>query len=228
MAGRYIGSSLSLSCWVADTFFHLAPVAFGSVDESPTTGFSSPSDFASYSRTPKTRLDIRKLFRNSPSSPPVIPFADPDLSSPPVSATLSTSTLYTQSAHPPSPKSFQDSTSPNPRKGFPSDVLLTKPRSPADLTGGTIGSVGVGSRPPPISRKPDGSLLTPALQEALNLSITSGRFADTKIYLFSHRNAEGDICKPKALYANSVVLKTVPYFNDCASSPDHYQTRCAH
>jgi len=52
-----------------------------------------------------------------------------------------------------------------------------------------------------------------ALREALNASITSGHFVDTKIYLFSHRSTTGRVCKPKALYANSVVLKTVPHFN---------------
>jgi hypothetical protein len=58
---------------------------------------------------------------------------------------------------------------------------------------------------------------TPALREALNGSITSGHFADTKIYLFSHRNSSGDVCKPKILYANSGVLRSVPYFNDRGS-----------
>ena len=53
-----------------------------------------------------------------------------------------------------------------------------------------------------------------ALLEALNGSITSGRFVDTKIYLFSYRNSAGDVCKPKALYANSGVLRSVPYFDD--------------
>lgn len=43
---------------------------------------------------------------------------------------------------------------------------------------------------------------------------------DTKIYLFSRRNSAGDICKPRALYANSVVLKSVPYFDDCICSPE--------
>ena len=85
--------------------------------------------------------------------------------------------------------------------------------------------------PPPLLiptlRVPDSSLLTPALREALNTSITSGRFADSKIYLFSHRNAAGDICKPKALYANSTVLKSVPYFNDCMASPEYYRITCA-
>ena len=53
------------------------------------------------------------------------------------------------------------------------------------------------------------------LREALNDSISSGRLVDTKIILFSRRDYSGAICKPRALYANSHVLKTVPYFNDC-------------
>lgn len=53
------------------------------------------------------------------------------------------------------------------------------------------------------------------LREALNDSISSGRFVDTKIILFSRRDSSGAIRKPRALYANSHVLKTVPYFNDC-------------
>ena len=67
---------------------------------------------------------------------------------------------------------------------------------------------------------PNSSPLTPALQEALDASIISGRFADTKIYLFSHRNAAGDICGPKAVYASSMVLRSVPYFNDRTPFPD--------
>jgi len=60
-----------------------------------------------------------------------------------------------------------------------------------------------------------------ALLEALNGSITSGRFADTKIYLFSYRNSTGDVCKPKVLYANSGVLKSVPYFEARASAHNY-------
>ena len=218
VTGRYIGSSLTFSHWVTDTLFSLASAAFGSVDESPTTISSSPSKFPLSTPTPNPRLNIHKRLRNPPSSPPITPLADQD---PPLalSATLSTST------HPPSPKAFQDSASHNPKEAFPSDVPPTQPRSPLfsqqkNLAGGTSGGVGVGNRPPPIPRRPDSSLLMPTLQEALNVSITSGRFDDTKIYLFSRRDAAGDICKPRALYANSVVLKSVPYFNDRMSSPE--------
>jgi len=56
-------------------------------------------------------------------------------------------------------------------------------------------------------------VVTTALKEALNDAITSGKFIDTKIVLFSRRDSSGRVCKPKALYANSHVLKSVPYFN---------------
>lgn len=55
-------------------------------------------------------------------------------------------------------------------------------------------------------------MTTPALQEALNDAISSGRFIDTKIVLFSRRDINGRVCKPRALYANSHVLRSVPYF----------------
>ena len=55
---------------------------------------------------------------------------------------------------------------------------------------------------------------TAALREALNQGISSGKFVDTKIIVCSHRDSFGRACRPKALYANSYVLKTVPYFND--------------
>jgi len=55
---------------------------------------------------------------------------------------------------------------------------------------------------------------TTALCEALNEGISSGNLVDTKIILYSRRNSSGRISRPKALYANSHVLKTVPYFND--------------
>ena len=62
-------------------------------------------------------------------------------------------------------------------------------------------------------------ILTPALQEALNSAISSGKFIDTKVILFSRRDSSGNACKPKALYANSHVLKSVPYFNDREFQP---------
>ena len=52
------------------------------------------------------------------------------------------------------------------------------------------------------------------LREALNEPISSGRFVDTKINLFSRKDPSGTVFKPKALYASSRVLKTVPYFSD--------------
>lgn len=56
--------------------------------------------------------------------------------------------------------------------------------------------------------------ITTALEEALNDAISSGKFIDTQIILFSRKDSSGRICKPKALYANSHVLKSVPYFDD--------------
>jgi len=53
---------------------------------------------------------------------------------------------------------------------------------------------------------------TESLQAALNDSIASGRFIDTKFYVFSRRDKSGRVGTPKALFANSRVLTTVPYF----------------
>jgi len=58
-------------------------------------------------------------------------------------------------------------------------------------------------------------MTTLALREALNDAISSGRFVDTKVVLFSRRDSTGRVCKPRALYANSHVLQSVPYFKDC-------------
>ena len=49
-------------------------------------------------------------------------------------------------------------------------------------------------------------------REALNEGIASGRFVDTKIVLFSRRSSSGRVYAPRALYASSRVLKSVPYF----------------
>jgi len=59
---------------------------------------------------------------------------------------------------------------------------------------------------------------TPALCWALNEGISSGTLVDTKIILYSRRKSSGIVCQPKALYANSGVLKTVPYFIDREST----------
>jgi hypothetical protein len=56
--------------------------------------------------------------------------------------------------------------------------------------------------------------ITRVLKDALNDGISSGKFIDTQIILFSRRDASGRVCKPRALYANSHVLKSVPYFNN--------------
>ncbi|KAF9785361.1 hypothetical protein BJ322DRAFT_827159 [Thelephora terrestris] len=58
---------------------------------------------------------------------------------------------------------------------------------------------------------------TRPLREALNEALSSGRFVDTKIILYSRRGSSGCITKPKALYANSHVLKSVPYFSHLLS-----------
>jgi len=59
---------------------------------------------------------------------------------------------------------------------------------------------------------------TIALRTVLNQGISSGNLVDTKIILYSYRDSSGRVCRPKALYANSQVLKTVPYFNDREST----------
>jgi len=56
---------------------------------------------------------------------------------------------------------------------------------------------------------------TPALRNALSQGISSGTLVDTKIIVYSHRDSSGRVCRPRALYANSHVLGTVPYFDDC-------------
>ena len=53
------------------------------------------------------------------------------------------------------------------------------------------------------------------LREALNQGISSGTLIDTKIIVYSYRDYTGRVCRPKALYTNSHVLKTIPHFNDC-------------
>ena len=59
---------------------------------------------------------------------------------------------------------------------------------------------------------------TVALREALNQGISSGNLVDTKIILYSHRDSSDRVCRPKALYTNSHILKTIPYFNDRESA----------
>ena len=55
---------------------------------------------------------------------------------------------------------------------------------------------------------------TTPLREVLNKGISSGNFIDTKIIVYSYRDSAGRVCRPKALYTNSHILKTVPHFND--------------
>ncbi|KAF9779861.1 hypothetical protein BJ322DRAFT_346991 [Thelephora terrestris] len=51
------------------------------------------------------------------------------------------------------------------------------------------------------------------LLDALSDSIASGTFIDTKFYAFTRRDAHGRVCSPRALYGNSRILGTVPYFS---------------
>ena len=55
---------------------------------------------------------------------------------------------------------------------------------------------------------------TTPLREVLNKGIFSGNLVDTKIIVYSYRDSTGQVCRPKALYTSSHVLKTVPHFND--------------
>jgi len=66
---------------------------------------------------------------------------------------------------------------------------------------------------------------TTPLREALNQGISSGNLVDTKIILYSHRDSSGRVCRPKALYTNSHILKSVPYFNDRGSTATLDTTR---
>lgn len=70
-----------------------------------------------------------------------------------------------------------------------------------------------------VLKSPANPAATTAYREALNQAISSGNFVDTKIILYSSRDSSGRVCRPKGLYANSHVLKTVPYFDNCESCP---------
>jgi len=71
-----------------------------------------------------------------------------------------------------------------------------------------------------------GMAATTVLREALNQGISSGSLVDTKIVLYSHRDSSGRVCRPKALYANSHVLRTVPHF-DGRESTAAFDIACA-
>ena len=51
------------------------------------------------------------------------------------------------------------------------------------------------------------------LLDALNESITSGIFIDTKFYVFSRREVSGRVGSPRSLYCNGHALNTIPYFS---------------
>jgi hypothetical protein len=72
------------------------------------------------------------------------------------------------------------------------------------------------------------------LLDALSDSITSGTFVDAKFYVFSRREASGSVGSPRALYCNSRVLNTVPYFSSCGyrgpplhCAPDSIVSKCS-
>lgn len=70
-----------------------------------------------------------------------------------------------------------------------------------------------------LTHKPADLAATTALREALNPGISTGDFVDTKIILCQHRDSSGRVGRPKALYADSHALKTVPHFNDRECTP---------
>lgn len=60
--------------------------------------------------------------------------------------------------------------------------------------------------------------ISPTLATALAKSMDTGHFLDTKFYVFTRRQKSGEVDLPKAIYANSYILKKrSSYFNDCQS-----------
>lgn len=58
------------------------------------------------------------------------------------------------------------------------------------------------------------------LQLALQDSLESGPFNDTKIWAFSRRRSNGAVDRPLPLYANSAVLRAnSAYFDGCKCNP---------
>jgi len=149
--------------------------------ESSTSRPDAPAP--SSTPTPKpTKVDIRKLFQNPPSSPSVTPQTNSDPSSPALPASLSTSVspatsstsnTTAQSGPPPPSQNLQNNVSTfNPRAGFqhtPTNGPPTQaPRSPAfprqtNLANGTSGGVGVGNRPPPTPNTTSNSGIQPGM-----------------------------------------------------------------
>ena len=63
--------------------------------------------------------------------------------------------------------------------------------------------------------------IPPPLWDALNDSIFSGVFIDTKFVVFSERvKATGRIKQPRILFAASTVVKSVPYLASCGSGTE--------
>ena len=55
------------------------------------------------------------------------------------------------------------------------------------------------------------------LKLACKLSMSNGSFIDTKFYAYTRRTASGGVCAPRAVFANSFVLraKAPQYFGPC-------------
>jgi len=52
------------------------------------------------------------------------------------------------------------------------------------------------------------------LKAALEDSISSGKFIDTKFWVFDHLNREtGRLERPTTVFANSAVVRSVPYLS---------------
>ena len=69
---------------------------------------------------------------------------------------------------------------------------------------------------PPIPADLDKSPVA-LMQLASKLSLDSGNFIDTKFYAFSRRSQSGCIYSPKAIYANSWILRT--------KAPQYFENR---
>ena len=60
---------------------------------------------------------------------------------------------------------------------------------------------------------------TSIIEAAANAALSGGPFLDTQIFAFSRKRPGGGADKPRAVYANSTVLRaSCPYFADCEGS----------
>lgn len=85
-----------------------------------------------------------------------------------------------------------------------------KAQGPADCS--TLSSLPI---PADVEKTPDA-----LIKLAAKLSLTNGSFIDTKFFAYSRRNQSGVVYAPKAVYANSYMLrvKAPEYFEPCESS----------